>query len=92
MVSIYLYQPYFLVLKHRIFNEALNNNFTLSYESWTTDKKPIDTAREFQIDISSASNKNSPVYLISADQETQRPNPANPANNLPKKKIQQGNF
>ena len=32
-----------------IFNEAISKNFTLSYESWTTDRKPVDAAREFQI-------------------------------------------
>ena len=37
-----------------IFNEAISKTFTLSYESWTTDRKPVDTAREFQADISSA--------------------------------------
>ena len=46
------------------FNEAISKTFTLSYESWTTDRKPVDTARDFQIDISSASNINSPLYLI----------------------------
>ena len=65
-----------------IFNEAISKTFTLSYESWTTDRKPVDTAREFQLDISSASNINSPLYLIAAHQKTQRPDPANPANNL----------
>ena len=65
-----------------IFNEAISQTFTLSYESWTTDRKPVDTAREFQLDISSASNINSPLYLIAAHQKTQRADPANPANNL----------
>ena len=65
-----------------IFNEAISQTFTLSYESWTTDRKPVDTAREFQVDISSASNINSPLYLIAAHQKTQRPDPANPAVNL----------
>ena len=65
-----------------IFNEAISQTFTLSYESWTTDRKPVDTPREFQLDISSASNINSPLYLIAAHQKTQRPEPANPANNL----------
>ena len=64
------------------FNEAIWKSFTLSYESWTTDRKPVDTAREFQIDISSASNLKSPLYLKAAHQKTQRPDPANPANNL----------
>ena len=65
-----------------IFNEAISKTFTLSYESWTTDRKPVDTAREFQLDISPASDINSPLYLIAAHQKTQRPDPANPANNL----------
>ena len=64
------------------FIEAISKTFTLSYESWTTDRKPVNTAREFQVDISSASNINSPLYLIAAHQKTQRPDPANPANNL----------
>ena len=64
------------------FNEAISETFTLSYECWTTDRKPVDTARKFQVDISSVSNINSPVYLIAAHQKTQRPDPANPAINL----------
>ena len=64
------------------FNEAFSKTFTLSFESWTTDRKPVDTAREFQIDISSASNINTPLYLIAAHEKTQRPDPANPANKL----------
>ena len=54
------------------FNEAISKTFTLSYESWTTDRKPVDTAKEFQIDLSSASNINSPLYLIAAHQKTER--------------------
>ena len=65
-----------------MFNEAISKIFSLSYESWTTDRKPVDTAREFQIDKSSASNIKSPLYLIAAHQKTQRADPAKPANNL----------
>ena len=54
------------------FNEAISKTFTLSYESWTTDRKNVDTAREFQLDLSSASNINSPLYLIAAHQKTER--------------------
>ena len=54
-----------------IFNEAITKSFTISFEPWTTDRKPVDTAREFQMDISSASNINSPLYLIAAHQKTQ---------------------
>ena len=74
------------------FNEAISKTFTLSYESWTTDRKPINTAREFQLDIPSASNINSPLYLIAAHQKTQRPDPANPANNLPNKRFNNAIF
>ena len=63
------------------FNEAISQTFTLSYESWTTDRKPVDTAREFRVDISSASNINSPLYLITAHQKTQRQD--NAGNRLP---------
>ena len=63
-------------------NEAILKTFTFLYESWTTDRNPVDTAREFQIDISSASNINSPFYLIALHQKTQRSDPANPANSL----------
>ena len=64
------------------FNDAISKTFTLSYESWTTDRKPVDTVREFQKDISSASNINSLLYLIAAHQKTQRPDPDNPDINL----------
>ena len=62
------------------FIEAFTKSFTLSYETWTTDSKPVDTAKEFQIDISSASNIYSPLYLIAAYEQTQRDNPARPPN------------
>ena len=65
-----------------IFDEAISKTFSLSYESWTTDRKPVNTAREFQIDISSASNINSALYLIAAHQKTQTADPVNPAEDL----------
>ena len=64
------------------FNEAILKTFTLSFESWITDRKPVDTAKEFQVDISSASNINSPFYLIAVQQKTQRPDPADATRNL----------
>ena len=68
--------------KQIFFNGAVTKTFTLSYESWTTDRKPIDTAREFQIHISSASNINSPLHLLAGHQKTPGPGPAATANNL----------
>ena len=64
------------------FNEAISQSLTISSESWTTDQKPVNTAKEFQVDISSASNINSPLYLIAAHQRTQRLDPADPTTSL----------
>ena len=36
------------------FNETISKTLSLSYESWTTDRKPADTAKEIQRDVSSA--------------------------------------
>ena len=69
------------------FNEAIPKTFILTYESWTSDRKPVDTVQEFQIDISSASNSISPLYLIAAHQKRQRPNPADHTINLPNDRI-----
>ena len=64
------------------FNEAISKMFTLLYESWTTGRKPIDTAKEFQVDINSASNIISPLHSLAAYQLTQRPDPSDPTVNL----------
>ena len=56
-------------------NESISKTFTLSYESWTTDSKLVNAANKFQIDISSASNINSPLYLLAVHQLTQRVDP-----------------
>ena len=75
-----------------IVNEAISKTFTLSYESWITDRKPVDTAKEFQIDISSASNIKSPIHLISAHQLTQRPDSADPTINLSRNRFNNAFF
>ena len=82
--SISLYIPRIIPSPERQvhFNEDNANSFSISYESWTTDRKLVDTDKEFQTDISSASNIKSPLYLISAKQNTQRPNPADATRNV----------
>ena len=45
-----------------------------------TDRKPVNTGNEYQLDIGSASYINIPLYLIVAHQKTQRDNPAKPPN------------
>ena len=49
-----------------MFNESIKSSFTLSFDSWTTGRKTVNTGVEFQLDIGSASNINSPKYLIAA--------------------------
>ena len=76
--SIYLYIPSLVpsAEQQQMFNEAIRENFTLSFDAWVTDRKPVNTGNEYQLDIGSASNINIPLYLIVAHQKTQRDNPA----------------
>ena len=80
--SIYLYIPSLVpsAEQQQMFNEAIRENFTLSFDAWVTDRKPVNTGNEYQLDIGSASNINIPLYLIVAHQKTQRDNPARPPN------------
>ena len=74
-ISLFIPQPIPSPETQVYFNEAILKSFTLSYGSWTTDRKPVDTAKKFQINISSASNDNSPLHLIAAHQFSQRVDP-----------------
>ena len=57
-----------------------------------TDRELSNTAKEIQIDFSSASNINSPLYLIAAHQKTQRSNPADQTVNLPNNRFNKAIF
>ena len=78
--SFYLYIPSLVpsAEQQQMFNEAIRENFTLSFDAWITDRKPINTGNEYQLDIGSASNINIPLNLRVAHQTTQRENPARP--------------
>ena len=80
--SIHLYIPSLVpsAEQQQIFNEAIRENFTLSFDAWVTDRKPVNTGNEDQLDIGPASNINIPLYRKVALQKTQRDNPARPAN------------
>ena len=58
------------------FYGAIKNSFTLSFDSWTTDKKFVRTS-EKQVDIGSAVKGNTPTYLIAARQTAARSGVAN---------------
>ena len=53
-----------------IFNDSIKKSFTLSFDSWSTDRKTADTQLEYQIHIGSVQKSNSPKYLIVAHQTT----------------------
>ena len=48
----------------------------------TTDRKPVNTGKGFQLDTGSSSNINAPIYSIAAHRKTEGINPAHPAVNL----------
>ena len=50
----------------------IKNSFTLSFDSWRTDRKTLATQLEYQVDISSAKKLKSPNYLIVAQQSAAR--------------------
>ena len=74
----------------RFFNEAFTKSFTLSFESWTTDRKPVNAGKELQVGIGSASNTSAALYFIAAHQKTQRIDLASTKN--PPKKISNSRF
>ena len=80
--SIYLYIPCLVpsAEQQQIFKESIRQSFTIPFDSWLTDRKPVNTGNEYQLDIGSASNINVTLYLIVAHQKTQRANPARPPN------------
>ena len=73
-MCLYLYIPSLLPSseQQQFFNEIFRQIFTLSFDSWVTDRKPVDTGNEHQLHVGSASNINVPLYLLAAHQKTQR--------------------
>ena len=55
-----------------MFNESITNNYTITFDSWYTERKISNDGRELQVDIDSAQHINSPKYLIAAFQTTNR--------------------
>ena len=47
-------------------NVSIKNIYSISYDSWYTERKIVTDGNEFQVDIASAQNTNSPKYLIAA--------------------------
>ena len=82
--SLYLFVPKLIPITQTqvMFNEAIMNNYTITFNSWYTERKISNDGRELQVDIGSAQHINSPKYLISAFQTAVRTTPnknSNPA-------------
>ena len=65
-----------------MFNDSIGNIFTLSFDSWSRDRKTVDTQLEYQAEISAAQKINSPEYLVVGHQAPDRIGVANNANNV----------
>ena len=63
-------------------NDSIKKSSTLSFHSWSTDRKTVDTLLQNQVDIGSAQNNNSPKYLIVAHQTTLRIGAPNKTENI----------
>ena len=70
--SIYLYIRSLVpsAEQQQMFNEAIRENFTLSFDAWVTDRKPVNTGQEYQLEIGSASNINIPLYSSCSSKNT----------------------
>ena len=82
--SLYLFIPKLIptTTTQVMFNEAIMNNYTITFDSWYTERKISNDGRELQVDIGSAQHINIPKYLISAFQTNARKTPnkaSNPA-------------
>ena len=66
IISIYLYIPSLVpsAEQQQMFEEATRENFTISFDAWVTDRKPVNKGNEYHLHLGSASNNNIPLYLI----------------------------
>ena len=55
-----------------MFTDSIKDSFTLSFDSWTSNRKTVDTQLEYQVDIASAQKINSPEFLMVVHQTAAR--------------------
>ena len=65
-----------------MFNESIKNNYTLTFDSWYTERKIVTDGGEFQVDIASPQSTNSPKYLIAAHHTEARVGTSSKRNNV----------
>ena len=64
------------------FNKSIRKNVTISFGSWSTDGKTVDTQLEYEHDIGSARNTNSPGDRVKAHQAAAAIRVSNKANEI----------
>ena len=64
--SLYLFVPVIIPNTDTqvMFYESIKNKYTITYDSWCTERKLSTDSNERQVDIGSAQHANSPKYLI----------------------------
>ena len=82
--SLYLFVPILTPNSETqvLFNEYIKNKYTLTFDSWYTERKILTDGGEIQVDIASSQSTNSPKYLTAAHQTEDRIGIANKANNI----------
>ena len=82
--KLFLFVPKFIpdAQTQIMFNDSIKDGSTLSFDSWTSEKKTVDTQLEYQSDIGSAQNNNCPKFLIAIHQAAARIGVPNKANNI----------
>ena len=82
--SLYLFVPILLPNTETqvMFNESITKHYTITYDSWYTERKLSTDVNELQCDIGSVQLVNSPNYLIAAFQTHDRKGTPNIINNI----------
>ena len=82
--SLYLFAPIITPNSETqvMFNESIKNNFTVTFDSWYTERKIVTDGGESQVDIASSQSTNSPKYLIAAHQTEAIVGTSNKRNNV----------
>ena len=82
--SLYLFVPIITPNSETqvMFNESIKNKYTLTFDSWYTERKIVTDGGEFQVDIASSQSTNSPKDLIAAHQTEARVGTSNKGNNV----------
>ena len=55
-----------------LFNEPIKNNYTITFNSWYTERKIVTDGGEYQVDRASVQNINSPKCLIAGHRTQER--------------------